>query len=215
MLLPSFANKAQEATVGTLIISVLCALTLLLTPVMFTLVKQHPYELCGRFYSFVIESDAFEVVGGGDVDGGGADGKDDDERSGDVLVYRFEDTVLAAPLEHFPASDFDNGDYNEIFDRLALLNNYYRDMLLPVILYLSVMCTVMLISLSGLLAGLLGLGRKMTHSLSFGKKLRVFAVCAWLPAIPSALLGFFLPVFHLFIYQIALGYFAWQTQKLL
>jgi hypothetical protein len=55
----------------------------------------------------------------------------------------------------------------------------------------------------------------MTHSLTIGKRLRIFAVCFWLPALPSAVVGFILPVFHLLIFQIIVGLLAWRVQKVI
>ena len=195
-MLVKLAQRATDATVGALSIAVLCALLLNLIPMWFALLTQNPYEIAGRFSNFDITSSNFEIVD-------------------DYVVYRHEDTVLAAPAEYFPQSDFDRDDYNEIFDRLALLNNYYTDMLLPIMLLMSLMFTMMLLSISGMLAGVMGLGRKMDHALPFGKRLRVFAVCSWLPAIPAFLVGFIIPIFHVLIYQLALIYLAWKVQKLL
>jgi len=195
-MLKRLAERATEATWGALLLSVICALLLNLIPVWFALLTQNPYEIGARFSNFEITSSHFEIVD-------------------DYVVYRHGDTVLAAPFEYFPQSDFDRGDYNEIFDRLALLNNYYRDMLLPVMLLISIMLAMMLVTTSGMLAGVMGLGRKLDHALSFGTRLRVFAVCAWLPAIPSMLVGFIIPIFHVFIYQLVLIYLAWRVQKLL
>jgi len=195
-MLVKLAQRATEATAGALVIPVVCALLLNLIPVWFALLTQNPYEISARFSNFEINPSNFDIVDG-------------------YVVYQHEDTVLAAPAEYFPQSDFDRGDYNEIFDRLALLNNYYIDMLLPIILLMSLMFTLMLISISGMLAGVMGLGRKMDHALPFGKRLRVFAVCSWLPAIPAFLVGFIIPIFHVLIYQLALIYLAWKVQKLL
>ena len=190
----SFARRAESAPVRSLLLTAFCALLLLLIPMLFTMLQQNPYEICERFYGYEIETSFFEVSDG-------------------YVIFRSGDTVLAAPDDYFPAEDFEAGDYYEIFDRLALLNGYYRDMLLPIILLLSLLCAVMLISVSGMLAGLMGLGRKMTHSLSFGKRMRLFAACSWLPALPSALIGFFFPVFHLLVFQLILGFLAWRIQK--
>ena len=195
-MLAKLAQRATEATTGALIVTIISALLLNLIPVWYALLTQNPYEISERFSGFEITSSHFEIVE-------------------NYVVYRHGDTVLAAPAEYFPQSDFDRGDYNEIFDRLALLNNYYLDMLLPIMLLMSLMITMMLISISGMLAGVMGLGRKMDHALPFGKRLRVFAVCSWLPAIPALLVGFIIPIFHVFIYQLVLIYLAWRVQKLL
>jgi len=61
----------------------------------------------------------------------------------------------------------------------------------------------------------MGLGRKLDHALSYGMRLRVFAVCSWLPAIPALLVGFIFPIFHVFIYQLVLIFLAWKVQKLI
>jgi ABC-type multidrug transport system permease subunit len=195
-VLAKLAQRANEATAGALLLTVLSALLLNLIPVWFALLMQNPYEICERFSNFEITSSHFDIID-------------------DYVVYRHGDTVLAAPARYFPQSDFDRGDYYEIFDRLALLNNYYRDMLMPVMLLMSFMLSMMLITISGMLAGVMGLGRKMEHALPFGKRLRVFAVCSWLPAIPALLVGFIIPIFHVFIYQLVLIYLAWKVQKLL
>jgi len=195
-MLVKLAQRATEAKAGALSIAVFCALLLNLIPVWFALLTQNPYEMSVRFSNFEITPANFDIVDG-------------------YVVYSHGDTVLVAPAEYFPQSDFDRGDYNEIFDRLALLNNYYTDMLMPIMLLMSLMFTLMLITISGMLAGVMGLGRKMEHALPFGKRLRVFAVCSWLPAIPALLVGFIIPIFHVFIYQLALIYLAWKVQKLL
>jgi len=193
-VITKLAQRATDASPGTLLISVLCAFLLTLVPVWFALLSQHPYEISTRFSNFEISMSSFEIVD-------------------DHVVFRHGDTVLAAPAEYFPPEDFDRGDYNEIFDRLALLNNYYADMLLPVMMLISVALILMLITISGMIAALMGLGRKLTHALPYSKRLRVFAVCSWLPAIPALLAGFIIPIFHVFLYQLALGFLAWQVQK--
>jgi hypothetical protein len=88
-------------------------------------------------------------------------------------------------------------------------------MLLPIMLLIFLISSVSLLSLSGMLAGLMGIGRVMTHAMSIGKRLRVFAVCFWLPALPSAVIGFILPVFHLLIFQLIIGLLAWRVQKIM
>jgi len=195
-MLIRLARRAVESSVVSLTISVLCSLILLALPVMYTLLMQNPHEIYSRFYNQDISMVSFTLT------------------EGDV-IFRGGDTVLAAPLEYFPESDFLTGNFNEIFDRLALLNNYYRDMLLPIMLLLTLICMVTLLSLSGMMAGLMGIGRKDTHALPYKTRLRVFAVSFWLPALPSVLVGFFIPVFHLLIFQIAQIYLAWRVQKLL
>jgi hypothetical protein len=141
------------------------------------------------------------------------------EISGDEIIFRDtsggRSTALTAPLEFFPEADFINENAGEIFDRLALLNNYYSTMLLPIMLLIFLISSVSVLSLSGLIAGMMGIGRIMTHSLTIGKRLRIFAVCFWLPAIPSAVVGFILPVFHLLIFQIIVGLLAWRVQKVM
>lgn len=190
------SQRAEEAKISSLLIAVACALILLVLPVWYFLLRQPPHELTVRFYNFTIEEDAFDI-------------------SDDFLVFRGGDTILAAPLEYFPENDFARGDWGEIFDRMALLNRYYSDFFIPIALLISVMCILTVSSLSFMLAGVMGLGRKMTHALPYSKRLRVFCVCSWLPAIPSVLVGFFMPIFHIFIYQLILGFLAWKVQKLL
>jgi hypothetical protein len=141
------------------------------------------------------------------------------EISGDEIIFRDtsggRSTTLTAPLEFFPEADLINENAGEIFDRLALLNNYYSTMLLPIMLLIFLISSVSVLSLSGLIAGMMGIGRIMTHSLTIEKRLRIFAVCFWLPAIPSAVVGFILPVFHLLIFQIIVGLLAWRVQKIM
>jgi hypothetical protein len=170
------------------------------------MLRQSPTELFTRFYDYDITMESFDFT---------LSDAAPDAATPDVIIFRHGETVLAAPLEFFPESDFFEGNVKEIFDRLALLNNYYRDMLMPIVLLIFLMSAFMLLSLSGIIAVMMGLGRKMVHALPLGKRLRVFAACFWLPAVPTAVIGFLLPVFHLFIFQITLGLLAWRVQKLL
>jgi len=195
-MLKRLAHRATDVTIFSLTVTVICSLLLLSLPVFYVLLVQNPYEMYGRFYNTEIDMSSISIIG-------------------DDVIFRGGDTVLAAPLEYFPEADFAEGNAGEIFDRLALLNNYYRDMLLPVMLLLSLLCAVMLLSLSGMMAGLMGIGRKDTHALPYRMRLRIFAASFWLPALPSALIGFIFPIFHLLIFQITLIYLAWRVQKLL
>ena len=194
------AQRACEATRMSLVVTVACALMLLMLPTFFWLLRQHPYEMYARFYDYEITMSSFEI-------------------SGDEITFRDTSdgrgTTLTASLEFFPESDFINENAGEIFDRLALLNNYYSTMLLPIMLLIFLISSVSLLSLSGMLAGIMGIGRIMTNSLSIGKRLRVFAVCFWIPALPSAVVGFILPVFHLLIFQLIIGLLAWRVQKVM
>jgi len=193
------AQRANDASRSSLVVTVACSLLLLMIPSFFWMLRQYPHDMYARFYDYEVTMESFEI-------------------SSDEIIFRDTDsgrgTVLVAPLEFFPESDLIDENAGEIFDRLALLNSYYSDMLLPIMLLLFLISSVALLSLSGMLAGLMGLGRKMTHELTIGKRLRIFAVCFWLPALPSAAIGFILPVFHLLIYQLMLGYLAWRVQKL-
>jgi hypothetical protein len=166
----------------------------------FWLLRQQPHDMYARFYGHGITMASFEI-------------------SNDEITFRDtsngRETILTALLEYFPESDFNEENAGEIFDRLALLNNYYSSMLLPIMLLLFLMSSVTVLSLSGMLAGMIGLGRTMTHALPIGLRLRIFAVCFWVPALPSALVGFFLPVFHLLLYQLTLGLLAWRVQKIM
>ena len=205
-MIKRFAHRAESATRRSLTISVLCALMLLMVPSWFSLAKQNPYLVCARFYSYEITEQSFDLS--------------------DPKVIRFYsngEEKLAAP-RWFPDPDtgvdvdvfkaaVESGKWFDVFDRLALLNDYYRDMLLPIMLLLTAMSFLMIISLSGMLAGLMGMGRKMSHALPYSKRVRIFAACSWIPALPAFLVGFFIPIFHLFVYQLIVGYCAWQTQK--
>jgi flagellar biosynthesis protein FlhB len=195
-MIERFADRAEKASLPSLLITMLCALILLILPVCYTLLRQAPHELCARFYSYEVTGQSFTVTR-------------------ESVVFRGGESILAAQRDFFPDEDIEGGDWAEVFDRLALLNHYYRDMLLPIMLLLSLMNILMLLSLTGMLAGLMGLTRKLSHALPFAKRLRIFAACSWIPALPALLVGFFLPVFHIFVYQLLLGYLAWKTQKLL
>ncbi|MDR2590556.1 MAG: hypothetical protein LBC71_06195 [Oscillospiraceae bacterium] len=194
------AQRAETTSRTSLVVSVVASLCILMLPVSFWLIRQYPHDLYARFYDYRVTMESFEIID-------------------DIVIFNDtndgRNTKLSAPLEYFPESDFIEGNAEDIFDRLALLNNYYTGMLLPVILLISTIASTTLLSLSGMLAGMMGLGRKMTHKLSMTKRLRVFAVCFWLPAIPATIIGFILPVFHLFIYQLMLGYLAWRVQKVM
>jgi hypothetical protein len=188
------AKRAEESSARSLLATSLCSMVLLILPVFFSLLLTHPAELFGRFYGF--SEQALTVT--------------DAE-----VVYRDENAVLAASREYFPESELAGGDAGEIFDRLALLNNYYRDFFLPVFALLSGMSLLGIVALTGMLAGLMGLGRKLTHRLTLRQKFRVFAASSWLPALIALIPGFFLPVFHMILFQLLMTALAWQTQKYL
>ena len=135
--------------------------------------------------------------------------------SPEAVVFLHGSTALAAPLNTIPLWAADECDYLEIFDRLALQNGYYGRVYLPVALVVSLACVLMVASLAVMAAGLLGMGRKLTHALPMGKRLRVFAACSWPPALVSLLAGLVVPVFHLLLFEIMLIYLAYKTQKLL
>ncbi|MCL2663782.1 MAG: hypothetical protein FWE83_10740 [Oscillospiraceae bacterium] len=199
-MIAKLAQRAGEASRMSLVVTVSCSLMLLMLPTFFWLLRQHPYEMYARFYDYHVTMSSFVI-------------------SGDEVI--FTDTAegrsltLTAPLEFFPESDFANENAGEIFDRLALLNNYYSSMLLPIMLLIFLISSVSLLSLSGMIAGMMGIGRIMTHALPISKRLRIFAVCFWLPALPSAVVGFILPVFHLLIFQLIVGFLAWRVQKVM
>jgi len=199
-MITRLAQRVDEATRISLVVTVACSLILLMIPMLFWLIRQHPYDMYTRFYDYEIKMTSFEITD-------------------DMIFFRDTEggrgTVLAAPLEYFPQTDFTDENTREIFNRLALLNNYYGRMLLPIVLLMFFISCVTILSLSGLLAGMMGLGRKMTHQIPISKRLRIFAVCFWLPAIPSMIIGFIIPVFHFFIYQLLLGFLVWRVQKVL
>ena len=246
-----FARRAEEASFASLTVSVLCALVLLCVPLFFSLLKQNPHELYGRFYGFEINSlpeikladhvsfaedekgfisemkitEQLSVFKGSDSfiivdefpprqfnDFGGIGGI---IISPEEIIFSHGGNVLAARTSFMPVWAFEENNFFEIFDRLALVNRYYRDFFLPAFLMLSAMCAAATVSLSVMTAALVGLGRKFTHVLSMRRRLRAFASCAWLPAVAAAAFGFAFPVFHFFVYQLALIYLAWQTQKFL
>ncbi|MDR1692950.1 MAG: hypothetical protein LBR72_06285 [Oscillospiraceae bacterium] len=191
-LFSRLAKRAEESSARSLLVTCLCSVVLLVIPVFFSLLLTHPFDLFGRFYGFSQEGLMITDA---------------------EVVYNDENTVLAAPRDYFPAEDIERNNTAEIFDRLALLNNYYRDFFLPVVALLSGMSLFGILTLTGLLAGLLGLGRKFTHRLTLRKKFRVFAASSWLPALLVLIPGFFFPIFHMILFQLLMTALAWQVQK--
>lgn len=127
--------------------------------------------------------------------------------------YRDANAELVIPVEQIPAWVFKEKDLNELFNYLALNNQYFTRVLLPLILFMLLVYMIGQIVFYWAIAWLFGLMRKVSTYMTFRER---FVVCVYasLPALPFGLLfGFIAPVMNIFAFELVVLYVAYKMLK--
>jgi len=131
----------------------------------------------------------------------------------EYIFFRDAHASLVIPINMVSAWALREGNLEEIFDHLALYNRYFSGIVAPTFIFLF---ATFLFSNAVMLAAavwLFGWWQKTAGFLHWRERL---AVCVF-ASIPAALLAFvlglFLPVVHIFLFQFGMIYFAYKTLK--
>jgi hypothetical protein len=192
-LLCKFAKRAGLTRALLLFIGVQLVLTV---PVLYVLLMTQPYEMHARLNG-VASFDEMQFT----VD-----------ITGEYVSYTDAYSSVAMPAGIIPAEVTDSPpDYKEIYNYLALYNGYFIKVLLPVTLVAGAVLFLSQAMLYFCACWLYGLTRKMTTYMTMAER---FTVCVYasLPALfPGVVLGFFVPVFHLFIFELIMLFTAYKV----
>jgi len=135
----------------------------------------------------------------------------------EYIFYAGQGTRLLIPSTQLPYAVLDGGDgvwdAQELFDDLALYNNWFARFAFPAALLVSMIAVLMLLAFHLIIAAIFGLTRIMSHKMPMGKRMRVLMVCSYPPAVLCCLLGFLLPMMHLFIFELLLIFVALGVSK--
>jgi len=131
----------------------------------------------------------------------------------EFIFYRDIYTQLVIPTTSVSAWALENSDFREIFNTLALYNNYYTSIIAPVFLlvFLVMLATQAVIMLAAV--WLLGQWVKLSGTMTIRER---FTVCTF-ASVPAGFIGFviglFVPVIHVFIAQLLMIYFSYKAMK--
>jgi len=129
------------------------------------------------------------------------------------IFYRDETSMLMIPTEALPAWVIEDAYIEEIFNHLALGNRYFSGIIAPVFVMIFVVFLVMQVFIYGASVWLFGSWQKLSGNMTIKER---FAVCTFasVPAVIVGLaFGLFLPIVHLFIFQLAMIYVTYKAMK--
>ncbi len=191
-LLCKFSKRARLPRALLLFVGIQFALTV---PVLFVLLTTQPYDMHARLNGAASFDEMQFTV----------------DITGDYVSYTDAHSGMAMPSGIIPEDVTGGRDYKEIYNCLALYKGYYARVLLPICMAAGAVLFVSQLMLYVCACWLYGLTRKMTTYMTMPQR---FAVCVYasLPAVlPGVVIGFFMPVFHLFIFQLVMLFTAYKV----
>jgi hypothetical protein len=165
-------------------------------PVLYNLLRTQPYEMHARLNGAAsFEEMEFSV-----------------EINDEYVAFTDGFTSMAMPAGIIPR-EVTGGtpDYKEIYNYLSLYNGYYAKVLLPISL---VACGVIFLSQLMLYlcaAWIYGQTRRMTTYMTMAERFNVLVFASFPALFPGTLIGFFAPVFHLFIFELIMLFAAYKV----
>ncbi|MCL2188912.1 MAG: hypothetical protein FWC16_08335 [Defluviitaleaceae bacterium] len=129
------------------------------------------------------------------------------------IFYRDGQTALTLPLTMVSAWAIQEGDLAEIFDHLALHNRYFSSIVAPWILMMFMAFLISQVVIYFATVWLLGFWEKTSGSMTATERCKVCIFAAIPAALIAMVIGFILPLFHVFIFQFLMIYFAYKALK--
>ena len=131
----------------------------------------------------------------------------------EYFFYIDSHAELGVPTHLVPAWVLQEMDLTELFDHLALYNQYFSSIVAPFFLLIFVIFVVSQAVLIAAAVWLFGQWRKLTAVMTLWER---FSVCTF-ASVPAGLIGFVVgllfPVAHIFIFQLFMIYFAYLAMK--
>lgn len=133
--------------------------------------------------------------------------------SGEYFFYADATSRLLLPVTMLPSWVIEERDWLEAFNYLALHNSYYPAFLFPTFaLCVGIMVVWLAIFYFGI-GFVMSWGRLLTHKLPFAGRMKIMVFSSTAPAIICFVLGFLIPIFHVLVFQVAVIYLAYMSQK--
>jgi hypothetical protein len=190
---PVLAKHSKHARLPRVLLLFAGMQILLFIPVAYALLSTQPYDMFARLNDNVtVAGENFQITGS-------------------EIVFASGKTVMAATRDSVPDSVINAGDYNELFNYIALYNGYFTNIYIPValVVFAGFLATQALFYVCA--AWLFGQTRIITTYMTIGERFKV-AVIASLPAVlPGALIGFIAPLVHVLLFEVAVVYLAYKT----
>ena len=131
----------------------------------------------------------------------------------DYFFYRDPDSLLHLPINLVPAWVLENRDYRELFNHLALFNQYFGGLVAPVFLLVFIVFVLMQSLIFVAAIWLFGYWQKLSGNMTVKER---FSVCTFasIPAmLISVVFGMFFPVIHVMVFQFLMIYFSYKALK--
>jgi len=131
----------------------------------------------------------------------------------EYVFFRDFGASLVVPTRLIPAWVIEEMDFAEMFNHLALFNRYFSSIVAPVFLLIFVAIFVMQTLFMLAAIWLFGHWVKLSGNMTVRER---FAVCSF-ASLPAGMLAFavgvFIPVVHVFIFQLFMIYFTYKAIK--
>jgi len=133
--------------------------------------------------------------------------------SDEFFFFADKGTQLLTPVGSLPRTVLDEWNVRELFNYLALNNSWFSRFMFPAMLLVVAIAIFMVLGFYLIIAAIFGMTRIMSHKMPMGKRVRALMVCSYPSAILSCLVGFIMPVMHLFVFQLLLIFIAFGVSK--
>lgn len=120
---------------------------------------------------------------------------------GNVIAYSSDNNYLTTSINNIRKETLETMDLKEIFNIITISNNYFSEFLLPVSLILFLIVIALQLIYIPTIVFLMGYSRLKYKNFTFIERLKVIIFSLTIPAIASCIIGCFLPIIHLFLFQ--------------
>lgn len=121
--------------------------------------------------------------------------------SGDIIVYANQDKCLITSVNNISTETMQALDIKEMFNIISIANNYFSEFMVSVLMFLLVIVIALQIIFIPTIAYLTGYSRLKFVTIPFLHRLKIVIFSLTLPAVASCIIGFLLPIIHLFLFQ--------------
>ena len=129
------------------------------------------------------------------------------------IFYSDENTVMTVPVNLVPAWVLQEMNLAEVFNHLALYNSYFAGIVMPVFLLVFIVFFMSQAMLTVAAIWLFGQWRKFLGSMTVKERFSVITFASVPSGVLGAAAGFFLPVIHIFIFQLVTIYISYMAMK--
>ena len=131
----------------------------------------------------------------------------------EYFFYHDSNALLAVPVERVPGWVLRDMNLPELFNHLALYNRYFSSIVMPVYLLIFLVFLLSQFVICVAAIWLFGQWRKLSGTMTVRERFSVLSFASVPAGLAGMLIGFVVPIAHVFIFQLLMIYIAYKAMK--